>query len=92
MKYKIKKLKNVDLKNYSSFHIGGKAKNMFFPKNEFEIRGLIIDLENRGEKYHIIGNGTNILFADKIYRNIICLRDFSYIFFENNEILFYLIL
>ena len=83
---KIKKLKNVDLKNYSSFHIGGKAKNMFFPKNISQIRRLILRLESKGEKYHIIGNGTNILFADEIYENIVCLRDFLYIFLENNQI------
>lgn len=54
-------LYDEDLKKYSTFRIGGKAKKMFFPENRNELKELII--LNPKSKY--IGKGSNILINDK---------------------------
>jgi UDP-N-acetylmuramate dehydrogenase len=57
---------NVSLKEYSTFKIGGKVKYLFKPKTVKELTGLIQSLNNKKKNYHIIGRGSNILFADKM--------------------------
>jgi len=53
-----------DLKKYSSFRIGGLARKMFIPENINELISLTSKFGWRG--YHLIGNGTNVLFTDGI--------------------------
>ncbi len=85
MRIKIKKLKNVSLKNYTTFHIGGIAKKMFFPQNEIEL-AYVFDRFGKNKNIVVLGNGSNILFTEKTYQTIVCMKDFSYIFLQNDEI------
>ncbi|HOO33116.1 MAG TPA: UDP-N-acetylmuramate dehydrogenase [Thermotogota bacterium] len=59
-------LTDVSLKDYSTFKIGGTAKYLFQPLSLFEFTGLIQELEEDHIPYHIIGRGSNILFADEM--------------------------
>ena len=87
MKIKIKRIKNVKLKNYCSFKIGGKAKCIYFPENIRAIKYLLNYLKNKNKDYFILGNGTNILFPDKkIKKIIICLKNIKEIQINENEI------
>lgn len=70
MKSKGKKIKNVDLKSFSSMHVGGKAKCIYFPKNIEQINNIIKYCKKKLKKYIILGNCTNIIFQDKIYKDI----------------------
>ena len=71
MKNYIHKIKNADLKNYSSFKIGGKAQCIYFPENMQQIKFLINKLNKLKKQYLILGNGTNILFSDKKLKKVI---------------------
>lgn len=70
MKSKGKKIKNVNLKNMSSMHIGGKAKRIFIPKNIGQLNNIIIYSKKIKKKLIILGNCTNIIFKDKTYRDV----------------------
>lgn len=68
---KIEYRQNEPLCRHSSFKIGGCADIAVFPKTEDE---LVLALEacvSSGIKYTVIGNGTNVLFADNGYRGAV---------------------
>ena len=50
--------KNEQLKNYTTLHIGGNCKNIYFPKNEEEVKEVL--------KVNpiILGKGSNVLIDD----------------------------
>lgn len=50
---------------HTSFRIGGPAKRMAFPKTREQLVVLIGFLQDAGVKPLLIGNGTNLLVADK---------------------------
>ena len=50
---------------HTSFRIGGPAKRMAFPKTREQHVVLIGFLQDAGVKPLLIGNGTNLLVADK---------------------------
>lgn len=68
---------NLELKNYTSFKIGGIAKNVYFPETTDEFFKLLINLENP----MILGGMSNVLVSSEgISQNIILtkkLSDFS---------------
>ena len=59
----VEKIKNADLKNYSTFKIGGKG-TILFPKCVCELKKVIADCKKNGLDYFILGNGSNVLFPD----------------------------
>lgn len=68
---KIKRELNVELKNYTSFKIGGPAAVMIFPDSEKQIINAI-DFCNQAElPFFILGKGSNLLVSDKGYRGVI---------------------
>lgn len=71
--------KDVSLKNYNTFRIGGKAKyfTRVFSKDKL-IKTLHWAKENSLPVF-ILGNGSNVLFSDKKYKGIV-------IKIENNKI------
>lgn len=56
---------NEPLSKHSSFRIGGGAKYALFPRDREELIFAINTCINRGEKYLIVGNASNLLFDDK---------------------------
>lgn len=64
-------IKNVLMKNHTSFKIGGTADEFCEAKSVSEIQELIKYAKNKGMPYVIIGNGTNILVSDKGIRGIV---------------------
>ncbi len=74
------------IKNLNWFNIGGKTKILFKPKS---LKGLIDYLKlyaSRG-KIFILGNGSNVLFDDKIFEGTVIKlgKSFSNISLLNNE-------
>lgn len=61
----IEKIYNEPLYKHSTFKIGGNAKVAYFPKNKGEFVAILSHLKNAGEKYFIVGNGSNLLFDDR---------------------------
>lgn len=73
--------RNADLKEYSSFRIGGKCKYLVTLTSVEEILKVTTLLNGRNTNYIVLGNGTNTLFSSSGYDGVV-LRispTFSYI-------------
>ncbi|EDP74259.1 UDP-N-acetylmuramate dehydrogenase [Hydrogenivirga sp. 128-5-R1-1] len=55
---------NVDLKNFSTIKIGGKAKKLYFPESLNDIKFLIKKSKDEDKKLVFIGVGSNTIFKD----------------------------
>ncbi len=62
---------NRELKEYTTFRIGGTADFFAEPKDEQELRELLEICRKRNLPYFVLGHGSNILFTDKGYRGMI---------------------
>ncbi len=56
---------NELLSRHSTFRIGGPAKYALFPKIRDELISAINECRDKGIKYKVIGNASNILFDDR---------------------------
>ncbi len=63
--------KNVLLKKYTTYHTGGKALGIIYPKNIENLVRTINILNENNVKYKILGNGSNLLFSDELYDGIL---------------------
>lgn len=68
-------LENVSLKEYTTYKVGGKAKVIVIPKNEEELVSLLKFIKFNKIKYMILGNGSNVIFSDKLFDGIIIKLD-----------------
>jgi len=71
--------KDVSLKNYNTFRIGGKAKYFTKISSKDKLIKTLHWAEENSLPVFILGNGSNILFSDKKYQGIV-------IKIENNKI------
>jgi UDP-N-acetylmuramate dehydrogenase len=62
---------NESLKSFNSFHVGGPADGIIFPKNSQELSILLPWLTNEGIPWLVMGGGSNILFDDSGFCGII---------------------
>ena len=62
---------NEPLKNHSSFRIGGPADVMLLPKTPDELEALYRTLLEMDIRPFVMGNGSNLLFADEGYRGVV---------------------
>lgn len=63
--------KNVELKNFSTVKIGGRADYLVFPKNVLQLKDILAEIQQNKQKYFILGNGSNVLFSDDGYRGVV---------------------
>jgi len=75
----MKFLKNISLKKFSNFRIGGKAKYFFKAKNISEIKKALVLAKQLKTKIFILGGGTNILFNDKGFNGLILIPEIKFI-------------
>lgn len=57
-------LENEPMKNHTSFKIGGRVSALVLPKSGEEFSYLVRKCREEDIRYYVIGNGTNMLFAD----------------------------
>ena len=62
---------NVSLKKYTTYKTGGKARCVVYPKDTNKLIKLLKILKEENIKYKIIGNGSNLLFSDKLYDGVL---------------------
>lgn len=62
---------DVDMKSYTSFHIGGAADVMVFPENAIMLSNVIRYITDNGLRYLVIGKGSNMLISDDGYRGVV---------------------
>ena len=64
------------LKDYTSFKVGGKAKDFYIPSTVEEVQELVQELYRASRPYLILGNGSNLLVSDEgVEEAVILLRD-----------------
>ena len=62
---------NAEMKNYSTFGIGGKVLALIKPRDKQELIDAVNECERLKIRYQVIGNGSNILFNSKKKKMII---------------------
>lgn len=79
---KIEIIKNESLKNYTTLHIGGNCKNLYFPKNEEEVKEVLT------LNPIILGCGSNVLIDDKKeYEHVMVLTKLNHIELDGDVII-----
>ena len=67
---------NVDLKNYTTFRIGGKCDVLVMPSNKMEYIAILNKCYEAGVKYWILGGGSNLLVdSEGIEGVVICTQN-----------------
>ncbi len=83
-----KMIVDASLKNYTTYKIGGIARVIIYPKNIEALITLIKKLKANHVKYMVLGNGSNVLFSDKVYDGVIIkLDEFNKIEFQGNKVI-----
>ena len=78
---------NVPLKNYTTYKVGGNARCIIYPKSTKELVKLVKLIKKYNLKYKILGNGSNLLFSDNDYNNVLIkLNELSNIEIIDNKI------
>lgn len=80
--------KNVDLKKYNTYGIGGKAKYLIRPKTIEELIQIIDYSNDHSIPFIVIGGGSNIIIPDSDYEGIIIKLDYLNYFNVNNDVVF----
>ena len=77
--------KDVFLSRYTTYKTGGLAKCIVYPKEVESLIKTIKILNNNNVKYKLLGNGSNLLFSDKVYNGVLIkLNELNKVeFFEN---------
>ena len=80
--------KDISLKKFTTFKIGGKAKLFTVITNLKELEKIIDFIENNKVRFFILGGGSNILFSDKGFDGLVIKPKFeTFNIFENGEII-----
>ena len=78
---------NTPLAPYCSMKVGGCAKYLALPKTEEELISALKYFREKGEKYIVVGNCSNLIFTDDGYDGaVIATTDMKGISFENGII------
>lgn len=80
-------IENVDMRKYTTYKAGGKAKFMAFPKNIDCLVKLLKYIKENNIKYKVLGKGSNVLFGDSLYDGIIIkLDEFNHLEIDDTKI------
>jgi len=63
--------RNVLLKNYTTFKIGGRAKYFFIAKTKNKLIKAVQEAKKLNLPFFILGAGSNVLFSDQDYRGLV---------------------
>jgi UDP-N-acetylmuramate dehydrogenase len=63
--------KDILLKNYSTFRIGGPAKYFLRTSDKKELKKIIEEAKKENINYLVIGGGSNILFSDNGFNGLV---------------------
>ena len=79
--------KNVLLKNYTTFKIGGKAKYFFAAKTKKDLISAIKTAKELKLPFFVLGGGSNLLVGDNAYNGLVVKIQFSKFYFLNSKII-----
>ncbi len=81
-----KVLKNVDMRDYTTYKAGGPAKCMVFVDSETSLINLLEFIKKNKIRYKVIGNCSNLVFSNKLFDGV--LIKLSYLdYYEVDDIL-----
>ena len=83
---KINLKKNVPLRNYTTFKIGGKARYFFVAKKKEDVKNAIEFAKKKRIPFFILGEGSNVLFPDEGFRGIVIKLEILNFKLENNKV------
>jgi UDP-N-acetylmuramate dehydrogenase len=63
--------KNISLKNFTTFKIGGKAKYFFIAKKKENLIEAVLWAAENGLTFFILGGGSNLLVSDKGFKGLV---------------------
>lgn len=79
--------RDVSLKRYTTYQVGGTAKCVIYPKDIEKLVLLIKIINKYNLKFKILGNGSNLLFSDKDFNDVIIkLNCFDKVEFSDNKV------
>lgn len=83
-----KVIKNVIMKDYTTYKVGGEVICVVYPEDEECLIKLLDYIKENNINYKIIGNGSNVIFNDKGFNGIIIkLDNFNNLKILNNKII-----
>ena len=59
------------MSHHTTFKVGGPARFYLIPENTGEVRAAIDFADERQLPFMIVGNGSNLLFADREYHGVV---------------------
>ena len=79
--------KDVFASKFTTYKVGGLVRAIIYPKNTDKLVLLCRLIKKHNIKYKILGNGSNLLFSDKIYEGVLIkLDEFDKIEFFGNKV------
>ncbi len=85
--YSFKFLNYVELKDYCTFHIGGKAKFLYVAEDTQNLIEVCSYCKTHNIKYKVVGLGANLLFDDLGYDGAIIVNKTKEIEFSENTVI-----
>ncbi|MGI6608203.1 MAG: UDP-N-acetylmuramate dehydrogenase [Erysipelotrichaceae bacterium] len=76
-------------KTLTTFKIGGTAKYVIYPNDEFSLKSILDILNENNISYKVFGHGSNLLCSDDVYDGFIIklTRNMNNFYFSDNEII-----
>ena len=82
-----KVIENYELKDHTTYKVGGKAICAVIPEDENKLITLLSYLRENKIKYKVLGNGSNVIFNNSGYNGVIIkLDNFNQLNIINNKI------
>lgn len=79
--------KRVSLKKCTTYRVGGTANLIVTPKSITKLIELLKLLKERGINYKILGNGSNLVFSDETYKDVLIrLKEINYCNIKGNVV------
>lgn len=83
----LKYLENVSLRKYNTYRLDTVADFVVFPDNVDELILLIKYLRENNIRYLVLGNGSNIIFKNNVFKGVIIkLNNFDYVDLNNDVV------
>jgi len=79
--------RNVLLKNYTTFKIGGRAKYFFTARNKTGLVKAVTEAKKLNLPFFVLGGGSNLLISDKGYSGLVVQIKNQKVKVKNNDIL-----
>lgn len=76
---------NISLKKYNAYRVDTTCDFLVYPKSTQELITILQELKHQNIKYLILGNGSNVIFANKHFNGVIIkLDNLNEVKYENN--------